>query len=450
MKIKSILIANRGEIAVRIIRAAKSLGLTTIQVYSDADANSLAATMADKAINIGLPIASKSYLNINLLVKTAKEAKADAIHPGYGFLSENANFANAVKKAGIIFIGPDGNTIEKLADKAAAKQLAKSIDIPVVPGSNDILENLDKAIITANNIGYPLMIKASAGGGGKGIRKIQNEEELKTQYPIAYNEANSIFADGGLYIEKYIQNARHIEVQVLGDGKNYIHCYERECSIQRRRQKVWEEAPAINISQSILNKMYKNSVKLVQKLAYKGIATVEYVYDKNTQNFYFIEVNTRIQVEHPITEMITEIDLVCEMIKIAGGLPLKIKQKDIKIKGHAIECRINAEDSTKNFMPCPGKIKKLSIPQGKGIRFDSFIYKGYTIPLYYDSLIGKLIVHGQNRANTLKKLREALNSITIEGVKTTIPLHVQLANNQELIKGNINTQFLTKILKDKN
>ncbi|MBO0356046.1 acetyl-CoA carboxylase biotin carboxylase subunit [Muricauda ruestringensis] len=449
MKIKSILIANRGEIAVRIIRAAKSLGLKTVQVYSDADADSMAVKMADEAINIGSPMASKSYLNINLLVETAKRAKVDAIHPGYGFLSENADFADATREAGIIFIGPRGATIRKLGDKVAARQLAKEAGVPTVPGSDGRLEDLDEAIKVAKDIGYPLMVKALAGGGGKGIRIVNNEEELKTMYSVAFNEAKAIFGDGGLYIEKYIQKARHIEVQILGDGENFIHCYERECSIQRRRQKIWEEAPAIGIPEDVLDKMHKSSVELIKKVSYRGAGTVEYVYDNDTQEFYFIETNTRIQVEHPVTGMITGIDLVAEMIKIAGGMPLEIKQEDVKVKGHAIECRINAEDTTKNFMPCPGKIEKLSIPEGAGIRFDTFIYEGYTIPMYYDSLIGKLIVLGDNREDALKRLREVLRNISIEGIETTIPLHAQLAENEDVIKGSVDTQFLMKMLDSK-
>lgn len=449
MKIKSILIANRGEIAVRIIKACQSLNIKTIQVYSDADADSLAVQMADETVNIGSAIASKSYLNIPVLIEVAKRTGADAIHPGYGFLSENAYFADAVRDAGIIFIGPNGDTIRKLGDKVTARKLAKEANVPTVPGSEGILKNIEEAVEVANIIGYPLMIKALAGGGGKGIRVAQNESELRALYTIASNEANAIFGDGGLYIEKYIQKARHIEVQILGDGENFIHFYERECSIQRRRQKIWEEAPAVGIPQAALEGMYKSAINLIKNVKYSGAGTIEYVYDNDTQKFYFIETNTRIQVEHPITEMITGIDLVVEMIKIAGGIPLIIKQEDVRINGHSIECRINAEDTENNFMPSPGKIKKLSVPKFSKTRFDTFIYEGYTIPMYYDSLIGKLIVLGEDRKDALQKLIMSLDSLTIEGIKTTIPLHLQLARNEAVIQGGVDTQFLESILKIK-
>ncbi|CAM1373643.1 acetyl-CoA carboxylase biotin carboxylase subunit [Tenacibaculum xiamenense] len=445
--IKSILIANRGEIAVRIIKASKKLGIKTVQVYSEADKESLAVKLADSSINIGSPIASKSYLNIEVIVNAAKEVNADAIHPGYGFLSENAKFAEAVEQAGLIFIGPNASVISMLGDKVQARILADKVGVPTVPGSNGRLKDISEAVQVATKIGFPIMIKALAGGGGKGIRIVHNREALADTFLQAQNEAKSTFGDGGLYMEKYISKARHIEVQILGDGENFIHFFERECSIQRRRQKVWEEAPAVNLDEKVRAKMCEKALDLVREVKYTGAATVEYIYDDTSEEFYFIETNTRIQVEHPITEMITGVDLVAEMIKIASGIPLSIKQEDVKIKGHAIECRINAEDSDNNFLPSPGKIEKLGIPNSNDVRFDTFIYEGYTIPMFYDSLIGKLIIHGDTRGETISKLRNTLEDLNIEGIKTTIPLHIKLTQNNDVLSGATDTQFLEKLLK---
>ncbi|SEC93838.1 acetyl-CoA carboxylase, biotin carboxylase subunit [Tenacibaculum sp. MAR_2009_124] len=445
--IKSILIANRGEIAVRIIKAAKKLGIKTVQVFSEVDKESLAVKLADSSINIGSSIASKSYLNIEVIVNAAIEVKVDAIHPGYGFLSENAKFAEAVEKAGLIFIGPKAEVISRLGDKVQARILADSVGVPTVPGSNGKLKDISEAVKVADRIGFPVMIKALAGGGGKGIRIVHNREVIADTFLQAQNEAKSVFGDGGLYMEKYISKARHIEVQILGDGENFIHFYERECSIQRRRQKVWEEAPAVNLDENVRARMCEKALDLVREVNYTGAATVEYIYDDVSNEFYFIETNTRIQVEHPITEMITGVDLVAEMIKIASGIPLSIKQQDVKINGHAIECRINAEDSDNNFLPSPGKIEKLGIPDLNNVRFDTFIYEGYTIPMFYDSLIGKLIIHGDTRSETIEKLRDTLDDLNIEGVKTTIPLHIKLAQNKDVLSGATDTQFLEKLLK---
>jgi acetyl-CoA carboxylase biotin carboxylase subunit len=446
MQIKSILIANRGEIAVRIIKAAKKLGLKTVQVFSDVDKESLAVRLADQSIRIGTSSVTESYLNINKIVTAAKKTKVDAIHPGYGFLSENAAFADAVKKEGIIFIGPDGDIIRKLGDKVAARLIARNAGLPTVPGSQRALKNVKEAISAAKLVGYPVLVKALSGGGGKGIQIAWNEKELRFVFFKVSNEAKAIFGDGSLYLEKYISKARHIEVQVIGDGTNFVHCFERECSLQRRRQKIWEEAPAVNLPERIRKEMCEKAVSLVRAVKYVGVATVEYVYDDSQHKFYFIETNTRIQVEHPITEMITGVDLVVEMIKIASGIPLALTQRELKVNGHAIECRINAEDSENNFIPSPGIVKKIRLPTSNSIRFDTLLYNGYTIPVYYDSMIGKLIAHGSTREKAMSVLRNALKELQIDGIQTTIPLHNQLVNNDAVIKGNVDTQFLEKLL----
>ncbi len=449
MNIRSILIANRGEIAVRIIRAAKALGLRTVQVYSDADKDSLAVRMADEAIAIGPPVAAKSYLNIDAIMNAARQAKVEAIHPGYGFLSESADFADAVAADKMIFVGPSGDSIRLLGDKISARQVAEKAGVPTVPGSNGRVDNLDSARQIVTQIGYPVMIKAAAGGGGRGIRIASTLEEFERYFPQASAEAASAFGDGSLYIEKMIESARHVEVQILGDGENFVHCFERECSMQRRRQKVWEEAPAFCLPESVRIALCDRAVALARQVKYKGAGTVEFLYDQKTQEFYFIEVNTRIQVEHTITEEITGIDLVQEMIRIAGGARLSIKQNDLKAEGHAIECRINAEDPAKEFMPWPGLVDKLEIPEGDGIRFDTLLYPGYSIPPFYDSLLGKLIVWGTDRSDCLVRLQRALQDFKISGVPTTIPLHIALANDEDVSKGEFDTKFLEKWLATK-
>ncbi|MGO4450400.1 acetyl-CoA carboxylase biotin carboxylase subunit [Phyllobacterium sp. TAF24] len=449
MNINSILIANRGEIAVRINRAAKALGLRTIQVYSAADANSLAVKLADEAIEIGPAAAKKSYLNIEAIIAAAKMAKVDAVHPGYGFLAENADFADAVVEANMKFVGPDGASIRLLGDKVAAREQATKAGVPTVPGSGGRIADVEEAASIASTIGFPVMIKAAAGGGGRGIRVAQDLNDFKRHFPQASAEAAAAFGDGGLYIEKAISNARHIEVQILGDGKNFVHCFERECSLQRRRQKVWEEAPAIGLPELVRKRLCDSAVSLARSVGYSGAGTVEYLYDEASQEFYFLEVNTRIQVEHPVTEMITGIDLVQEMLRIAGGEALSVRQEDIVITGHAIECRINAEDPSKDFMPFPGTIDRISVPQGKYVRFDTMLYPGYVVPPFYDSLLGKLIVHGADRSQCLVKLKAALSSLRIEGIPTTIPLHVALANDPNIAIGNFHTRFLENWLETK-
>ncbi len=442
MNIRRVLIANRGEIAVRINRACKALGLSTVQVHSAADRDSLAVRLADQAIEIGPAPAAKSYLRIEAIIAAASASGADAVHPGYGFLAENADFADAVVAAGLIFIGPDGDAIRLLGDKVAARQVAAEAGVPTVPGSSARVLDVDAGLALAQHIGYPVMIKAAAGGGGRGIRVVQSAAEFVRQFPQAAAEATAAFGDGGLYVEKMIASARHIEVQILGDGQRYVHCFERECSLQRRRQKVWEEAPAFHLNAEVRAAMCTAALKLAARVAYKGAGTVEFLYDRATESFYFIEVNTRIQVEHPVTEMITGLDLVAEMIRIAGGERLSIEQDDVVIEGHAIECRINAENPAKNFMPAPGTITRLLVPQGGDVRFDSMLFEGYTVPPFYDSLLGKLIVHGVDRARCLVRLREVLTGLEIEGVPTTIPLHVALAEDVDVINGDIDTRFL--------
>ncbi len=442
MALSRLLIANRGEIAIRIQRAAKELGVHTIQAYSDADADSLAVKMADEAVNVGPTKASRSYLNIDALVAAAKSTGADAVHPGYGFLSENAGFAEAVEAEGLAFVGPTAATIRTMGDKAAARAAAIRAGVPVVPGSEGRLEDAAQAVRLAREIGYPLMIKAAAGGGGRGIRIAQSQDELEAAIDQASAEAQAAFGDGGLYLEKFIARARHIEVQILGDGVDAIHCYERECSLQRRRQKVWEEAPAFALTPAIRDELCASAVALARSVAYRGAGTLEYLYDQALQRFYFIEMNTRIQVEHPVTEAITGIDLVREMIRIAGGERLQYRQHDVQLRGHAIEVRINAEDATLNFRPSPGTVTVLRIPGGFGTRFDTLLYAGCNVSPFYDSLVGKLIVWDENREMALSRLRRALSELHVEGIHTTQPLHLMLAQAPDVIAGDVDTGWL--------
>ncbi|KXU38272.1 acetyl-CoA carboxylase biotin carboxylase subunit [Ventosimonas gracilis] len=442
MNMRSVLIANRGEIAVRINRAAKALGLRTVQVYSAADADSLAVRLADEAILIAPPAAKKSYLNVEAVLAAAKSANVDAVHPGYGFLAENADFADAVVAAGMKFVGPSGASIRLLGDKVAAREVAQKAGVPTVPGSDGRIADPDEAVALVLALGFPVMIKAAAGGGGRVIRIVHDLEEFKRQFPQASAEAEAAFGDGTLYIEKLVQKARHVEVQILGDGENFVHCYERECSLQRRRQKVWEEAPAIGLPDDVRKRLCASAVALARAVGYRGAGTVEYLYDEEARKFYFIEVNTRIQVEHPVTEMITGLDLVQEMLRIADGEKLSVRQEDIRTTGHAIECRINAEDPFKNFAPCPGTIARFSAPQSRGTRFDTLLYDGYTVPPFYDSLLGKLIVHGTDRDDCLMNLAQALLGLKIDGIPTTIPLHAALAADAEVAAGRFHTRFL--------
>ncbi|WP_413203388.1 acetyl-CoA carboxylase biotin carboxylase subunit [Rhodospirillum sp. A1_3_36] len=442
MPIKRLFIANRGEIAVRINRSATELGMETVQAYSEADQDMLAVKMATHAVCVGPPAAKTSYLAADRLVSIAKEAGCDAVHPGYGFLAENAAFAEAVEAAGMAFVGPRPETIRTMGDKATARATAIAAGVPVVPGSDGVLTDIEDAVASARTIGYPVMIKATAGGGGRGIRIAETEEELRQLAPQAQAEALAAFGDGGFYLERVITKARHIEVQVLGDGQRVVHCFERECSLQRRRQKVWEEAPAACLDTETRAALCASAVALAESVGYRGAGTLEYLYDNDSGAFYFIEMNTRIQVEHPVTEMVTGLDLIGEMLKIAGGAPLSPRQEDIHLDGHAIEVRINAEDPANDFMPFPGVVGSLTLPEGDGIRFDGMLYDGYAIPPFYDSLLGKLIVKADTREQAIERLQTALSDLKIEGVKTTIPLHQALSTAPAVRAGAVHTQFL--------
>ena len=441
MAVTKLLIANRGEIAVRVIRAARSLGIATVAVYSTADADMLAVRMADEAVEIGPPQAAKSYLNVEAILSAARATGADAVHPGYGFLAENAAFADAVAEAGLVFVGPSGDTIRLMGDKAMARAQADKAGVPTVPGSEGIVTPEEGAQI-AREVGFPVMIKASAGGGGRGIRIARTVEEFNAMAPQASAEALAAFGDGGVYVEKVIENARHIEVQILGDGVNAIHCWERECSLQRRRQKVWEEAPSTALDESTRTRLCGSAVDLARSVGYKGAGTVEYLFDDKTRDFFFIEMNTRIQVEHPVTEMITGLDLVSEMIRIAGGAGLSIDQEDVTLSGHAIEVRLNAEDPSNHFMPFPGMVSHLNLPAGEGIRIDHMLYDGYVVPPFYDSLLGKLIVHGEGRAAALARLAQALDMLRIDGLACTAPLFSVLLEEPEIQANGVHTQWL--------
>ena len=442
MAIRKLLVANRGEIAVRIIRAAQELGIATVQVYSAADADMLAVRMADEAVLIGPPMAAKSYLNIPALLKAATDTGADAVHPGYGFLAENADFADAVVASGMTWVGPSGASIRRMGDKVAAREAAMAAGVPVVPGSDGRIDNPEQARAIAVSIGFPVMIKAAAGGGGRGIRIAHDLPEFDRFLPQASAEAKAAFGDGGLYLEKVIERARHIEVQILGDGTRSVHCFERECSLQRRRQKVWEEAPSAGLPQAVRQRLCGSAVALAEAVQYKGAGTIEYLYDDASGAFYFIEMNTRIQVEHPVTEMITGIDLVREMLRIAGGATLRYTQDDIRLTGHAIEVRICAEDPAQGFKPGPGTISALTVPGGAGVRFDTMLYQGYTVPPFYDSLLGKLIVWDEDRPAAIARMARALQELRIVGLPTTKPLHQALARDAGLQAGDFHTRWL--------
>ena len=442
LPIKTILIANRGEIACRVNRAAKELGLRVVQVVSEADIDSLAARRADEVKVIGPPAAAKSYLDTDAILTAAKESGADAIHPGYGFLSENADFADAVEAAGMIFVGPSGDTIRLMGDKAAAREQARKVGVPTVPGSDGVIADMDAALELAEAVGFPVMIKAAAGGGGRGIRIAEDAETFRKLAPQAANEAKAAFGDGGIYVEKVIERARHIEVQVLGDGRDVVHFFDRECSLQRRRQKVWEEAPSAAVDDDTRARLCDAAVALARSVRYRGAGTVEFLFDDETGAFHFIEMNTRIQVEHPVTEMICGTDLVTGMIRVCAGAPLGLTQADIVRQGHAIEVRLNAEDPANGFMPFPGVVSGLKLPEGEGVRFDHMLYEGYAIPPFYDSLLGKLIVWAPDRAGAIARLEKALGELSIGGLPTTAPLFVALARNPDVQANAVHTRWL--------
>ncbi|MEN0649779.1 acetyl-CoA carboxylase biotin carboxylase subunit [Caldifermentibacillus hisashii] len=441
--LKKILIANRGEIAVRIIRACRELDIRTVAVYSQADQEALHVQMADEAYCIGPNPSKDSYLNMANIISVAKLTGCEAIHPGYGFLAENENFANLVKECGLVFIGPSGDAIAKMGTKDVARETMRKAGVPIVPGSNGIIEEMDDALKLASEIGYPVIIKATAGGGGKGIRVAMNEEELVKGINITRQEALTAFGNPGVYLEKYIQDFRHVEIQVLADNYgNVIHLGERDCSVQRRLQKLIEEAPSPALTPEIRNKMGEAAVKAAKAVDYTGAGTVEFIYDYREKKFYFMEMNTRIQVEHPVTELITGVDLIKGQIFVASGKELTLKQEDVTFNGWAIECRINAENPEKNFMPSPGKINMYLAPGGPGVRVDSAAYPGYAIPPYYDSMIAKLIVHAPTREEAIKKMERALGEFVIEGIYSTIPFHLKVLEHQAFKSGDFNTKFL--------
>ncbi len=442
---KKVLIANRGEIAVRIIRACKELGIQTVAVYSDTDRESLHVRLADESVCIGPASAAQSYLNIPAILSAAEITDADAIHPGYGFLSENYHFAEACITSGITFIGPTPENIKLGGDKAKARQTMKRKGVPVVSGSDGPVPNEEVALKVAKKIGFPIVLKASAGGGGHGMKIVKEEKDLDQLFYMAQREALTAFGNSEIYIEEFIPEMRHIEVQIMADNKgNTIHLNERDCSIQRRHQKLIEESPSpISISEKFKKRIGELGVKAAKAIKYRNVGTVEFIVDPKG-NIYFIEINTRIQVEHPVTEEVTGIDIIKEQIKLSAGLPLEYKQSQIRPSGHAIECRINAEDPER-FIPSPGKITFLLIPSGPGIRVDTAIYTGYAIPSHYDSLIAKLIAHGKDRSEAIAKMKRALDEFIIEGIKTTIPFHKKVLNNPDFLSGNYNTNFLEKI-----
>jgi acetyl-CoA carboxylase biotin carboxylase subunit len=439
-----VLIANRGEIALRVQRACKELGIRTVAVHSTADANAMHVRLADESVCIGPPPAAQSYLNIPSLLAACEITGADAVHPGYGFLSENARFAEILEEHNITFIGPTSEHIRIMGDKIKAKETAQKLGIPVVPGSEGAVRTDAEAIKVAKKIGYPVLVKASAGGGGRGMKVARTEEELPVALATARSEAKAAFGDDSLYMEKYLTKPRHIEIQVLGDGRGHaIHIGERDCSLQRRHQKIWEEAPSPALNASQREQIGATVANAMAKMGYRGVGTVEFLYENG--EFYFIEMNTRLQVEHPVTEMITGIDLVIEQLRVAAGAPLTLKQEDLRFEGHAIECRINAENP-ENFTPSPGRLTYFHPPGGLGVRVDSGVYAGYSIPPYYDSLIGKLIVHGKNRNECLMRLRRALGEFVIDGIETTIPLFNRLIVEPDIVDGIYDIHWLEKFL----
>ncbi|MCT8469479.1 acetyl-CoA carboxylase biotin carboxylase subunit [Chromohalobacter canadensis] len=441
-----VLIANRGEIALRVLRACKELGIKTVAVHSKADRELMHVRLADEAVCIGPASSAQSYLNIPALISAAEVTDSSAIHPGYGFLSENANFAEQVERSGFVFVGPRAETIRMMGDKVSAISAMKAAGVPTVPGSDGPLpEDNDEAILaTAQRIGYPVIIKAAAGGGGRGMRVVHSEDSLLSSVSVTRNEANTSFGDGTLYMEKFLENPRHVEVQVLADGQgNAIHLYDRDCSLQRRHQKVLEEAPAPHLEPQAREDVFKACIDACIEINYRGAGTFEFLYENG--QFFFIEMNTRVQVEHPVSEMVTGVDIVKEQLRIASGLPLSITQEDVQLNGHAFECRINAEDS-RTFMPSPGKIDLYHAPGGLGVRMDSHIYTGYSVPPHYDSLIGKLITWGASRETALTRMRNALDELLVEGIKTNIDLQKDLVRDSAFQQGGVNIHYLEKKL----
>lgn len=441
---KKILIANRGEIAIRVIRACRELGIKSVAVFSEADRNSLHVILADEAYPIGPAPTRESYLKIENIIQAAKASKAEAIHPGYGFLSENSDFAKAVKDAGIIFIGPTAECIDLMGDKLQARETMKKAGVPCVPGSDGPVTSLEEAKAVCAKVGYPIMMKAAAGGGGKGMRLIKAEHELERAWASARSEALNFFGDDTVYVERFIQNPKHIEIQVFGDTfGNVCHLFERECSVQRRHQKVIEEAPSPSVPAEVRNKMGEIAVKASKAIGYYGAGTFEFIFDGITKDFFFMEMNTRLQVEHPVTEMITGVDLVKEQIFVASGKKLSFKQEDLKILGHAVQARVYAEDP-ETYIPSPGLIRRCRNPQGPFIRVDSYIYPNFEVPIFYDPMLAKVIAHGHTREEAIKRLRRTLAEFSITGIKTNIPLHMSVLEHPKFLDGTYTTQFLEK------
>lgn len=446
--ISKVLIANRGEIAVRIIRACREMGIRTVAVCSEADRDALHSQLADECICIGAAPAKESYLKMERILSAAIASGADAIHPGFGFLSENARFADLCTRCGLIFSGPSGEVIERLGNKAAARTCMIEAGVPVVPGSDGPVASVEEAVSLADEFGYPVIIKASAGGGGRGMRVVRRHEDFEESFLTAQAEAKSAFGDGTMYLEKYVEHARHIEFQILGDLEgNVIHLGERDCSVQRRHQKLIEESPAPGVSKQLRARMGADAVKAAKAAGYTGAGTVEFLLDSD-QRYYFIEMNTRIQVEHGVTELVTGIDLVKEQIRIASGQTLGIRQEDVRVTGCAMECRINAEDPARDFVPCPGTVEELHIPGGNGIRVDTALYQGYRIPPYYDSLLAKVMAVSSNREETIQKLRCALGELVIEGVTTNLDFQYQLLGDERFFAGGVDTGFVESVMEE--
>jgi acetyl-CoA carboxylase biotin carboxylase subunit len=446
MMFKKILIANRGEIAVRIIRACREMGIQTVAVYSEMDKDALHAQLADEAVCIGPASSKSSYLNMNNIISATILTHAEAIHPGFGFLSENARFAEMCKECGITFIGPDPEMINLMGNKSVAKQTMNKAGVPTIPGSDGAVETVQEALKLADGMGYPVMIKASAGGGGRGMRLVWNKEELPKLFDSAKSEAKAAFGDDTMYMEKFLENPRHIEFQIIGDEfGNVVHLGERDCSLQRRNQKVLEESPSPVMTEDLRKKMGDAAVKAAKAIKYKSAGTIEFLLDKHN-NFFFMEMNTRIQVEHPVTELVTGIDLIAEQIKVAAGQKIEFKQNEIHVNGHAIECRINAEKPSENFRPSPGKITSLHLPGGYGVRLDTAVYQGYTIPPTYDSMIAKLIVHGKTRTEAIARMKRALGEFVIEGIDSNIEFQMELMDDKNFVEGNFDTQYINKLL----
>ena len=444
MTLDKLLIANRGEIAVRIIRACKEMGIKTVAVFSDVDVDALHVKYADEAVNIGPALSRKSYLNIDSIIQAATGKKVDAVHPGYGFLSENAAFAKACVDNNLIFIGPSAECIAAAGNKSAARKTLMALGISIIPGSDDIISSPEEAFEVAADVGYPVILKASGGGGGRGMRIAHDKEELADALAVASGEARAAFGNPDLYLEKYIERPRHIEIQILGDHfGNYVYLGERECSIQLRYQKLIEESPSPFVDDVLRNKLGETAIRVARSIGYSNAGTMEFLVDKN-KNFYFMEVNARVQVEHPVTELVTGIDIVQQQILLAQGEKLTIKQDEIRLNGWSMECRINAADPANNFMPSPGEIKNLILPAGPGVRVDTHIFNHYEISPFYDSLIGKLVVWAENRQMAIKRMQRALSEFRLEGIKSTIPFHQRVFQDEDFIKGDIDTHFLEK------